>query len=153
MSQAHEYVKAHFDQFKEQLFDLLRIPSISTSVDHAGEVQRTAQWLADDLEQIGLHSVEIVPTQGHPIVYGEWMGAGQEAKTILIYGHYDVQPALKSDGWISEPFEPTERDGHIYARGSSDDKGQVFAHIKAVEAMLADGGKAQVNLKFLIEGE
>ncbi len=153
MSQAHEYVKAHFDEFKGQLFDLLRIPSISTSVKHAGDVQRAAQWLVDDLERIGLHSVEIIATPGHPIVYGEWMGAGLDAKTILIYGHYDVQPALKSDGWISEPFEPTERNGHIYARGSSDDKGQVFAHIKAVEAVLANGGKAPVNLKFLIEGE
>ena len=153
MSQAHEYVKAHFDGFKGQLFDLLRIPSISTSVEHAGDVQRAAQWLADDLERIGLHTVEIIPTPGHPIVYGEWMGAGTQAKTILIYGHYDVQPALKSDGWISEPFEPTEQDGHIYARGSSDDKGQVFAHIKAVESILGDGGIAPVNLKFLIEGE
>ncbi|MBA3871309.1 MAG: dipeptidase [Anaerolineae bacterium] len=153
MSQAHEYVKAHFEQFKGQLFDLLRIPSISTSVEHAGDVERTAQWLADDLQRIGLHTVEIVSTPGHPIVYGEWIGAGLDAKTILIYGHYDVQPALKSDGWINEPFEPTERDGHIYARGSSDDKGQVFAHIKAVEAVLANGGKPSVNLKFLIEGE
>ena len=153
MNQAHDYVKANFDQFKGQLFDLLRIPSISTSVEHAGDVQRAAKWLANDLERIGLHTVEIIPTRGHPIVYGEWMGAGLDAKTILIYGHYDVQPALKSDGWISEPFEPTERDGHIYARGSSDDKGQVFAHIKAVEAVLANGGKPTVNLKFLIEGE
>ncbi len=153
MNQAHEYAKAHFDQFKAQLFDLLRIPSISTSVEHAEDVLHAATWLANDLEKIGLHTVEIIPTPGHPIVYGEWMGAGLDAKTILIYGHYDVQPALKSDGWISEPFEPTERDGHIYARGSSDDKGQIFTHIKAVESILANGGKAPVNLKFLIEGE
>lgn len=153
MSQAHEYVNAHFGQFKMQLFDLLRIPSVSTSVDHAGEVQRAAQWLADDLERIGLHSVEIIPTPGHPIVYGEWMGAGLDAKTILIYGHYDVQPALKSDGWINEPFEPEERAGHIYGRGSSDDKGQIFTHIKAVESILANGNRVPVNIKFLIEGE
>ena len=84
MSQAHEYVTAHFDQFKSQLIDLLRIPSISTAVDHAGDVRRTAQWLADDLERIGLHTVEVIPTPGHPIVYGEWMGAGEKAKTILM---------------------------------------------------------------------
>ncbi len=153
MSQAHDYVNTHFDTFQEQLFDLLRIPSISTSPDHAGDVQRAANWLADDLQRIGMHTVEIIPTSGHPIVYAEWLGAGEDAKTILIYGHYDVQPALKSDGWLNEPFEPTERDGHIYARGASDDKGQIFAHIKAVEAVLANGGRSPVNLKFLIEGE
>lgn len=153
MSQAHDYVKAHFGTFKEQLFELLRIPSISTSIERTDDVQRAARWLADDLERIGLHEVEVIQTAGHPIVYGEWKGAGQDAKTVLIYGHYDVQPAVMSDGWNSDPFEPEERDGHIYARGASDDKGQVFAHIKAVEALLAHGGKAPVNLKFLIEGE
>ncbi len=153
MSQAHDYVKSNFEQFKGQLFDLLRIPSISTSAEHAGEVQRAAEWLAADLERIGMHSVEIIPTGRHPIIYAEWMGAGEGAKTILIYGHYDVQPALKSDGWANEPFDPVERDGFIYARGASDDKGQVFAHIKAVEALLANGGKSPVNIKFVIEGE
>ena len=153
MSVAHEYVKAHFEQFQEQLFDLLRIPSISTSAERAGEVKRAAHWLEADLNRIGMQTVEVIPTAGHPIVYAEWMGAGIDAKTILIYGHYDVQPAVQADGWVNQPFEPEIRDGKIFARGSSDDKGQVFAHVKAVEALLANGGKAPVNIKLLIEGE
>lgn len=150
---AHMYADNHFGQFRAQLDDLLRIPSISTDPAFAEEVKRAAEWLASDMRRIGLENVEVIPTIGHPLVYGEWLGAGEHAPTVLIYGHYDVQPALKSDGWHNEPFEPQERDGRIYARGASDDKGQVFAHLKAAEAMLADGGKAPVNLKFLIEGE
>jgi acetylornithine deacetylase/succinyl-diaminopimelate desuccinylase-like protein len=151
MNPAHEYVEAHFERFREQLFDLLRIPSVSTSPDHKDEVARAAEWLREELQRIGLH-VQIFPTERHPIVYAEWLGAGQSAPTVLIYGHYDVQPAAVGDGWYSEPFEPEVREGRIYARGSSDDKGQVFAHIKAAEALLATG-KPPVNLKFLIEGE
>ena len=90
---------------------------------------------------------------GHPVVYGDWLGAGEDAPTVLIYGHYDVQPAEMADGWTSEPFEPVERDGMIYGRGSSDDKGQMFIHIKALESFLATEGKLPVNVKFMIEGE
>ncbi len=150
---AHIYADNHFGQFRSQLDDLLRIPSISTDPAFAQEVKRAAEWIASDMRRVGLEKVEVIPTIGHPIVYGEWLGAGEHAPTILIYGHYDVQPALKSDGWLNDPFEPQERDGRIYARGASDDKGQVFAHLKAAESMLADGGKAPVNLKFLLEGE
>lgn len=153
MSEAHPFVDAHFEQFRAQLLDLLRIPSISTDPANAGDVRRAAEWLLADMQRIGLTRAEIMPTAGHPIVYGEWLGAGENAQTVLIYGHYDVQPAVKSDGWHNEPFEPVERDGFIYARGSSDDKGQVFAHLKALEALLGEGGKPPVNLKFLIEGE
>src|SRR5687768_102597 len=135
------------------MYNLLRIPSISTSPERAGDVRRAADWLADDMRRIGLQNVEVLPTGGHPVVYGEWLGAGEDAPTVLIYGHYDVQPAVLEDGWHSDPFEPVERGGRIYARGSSDDKGQVMVHLKAAESLLANGGKSPVNLKFLIEGE
>jgi acetylornithine deacetylase/succinyl-diaminopimelate desuccinylase-like protein len=150
---AHDFVDAHIEAIQQQFFALLRIPSISTAPEHAGDVQQVAHWLADDMRRIGLHQVEVIPTARHPIVYGEWLGAGSDKPTVLIYGHYDVQPAVKSDGWLNEPFDPTVRDGFVYARGSSDDKGQAFAHVKAAEAMLANGGRPPVNLKFLIEGE
>lgn len=153
MTHLHQYIDTHFDAFKAQLLELLRIPSVSTAPDHAADVQRAAEWVAADLRRIGMHSVEILPTGGHPIVYAEWLGAGPSAPTVLVYGHYDVQPAAVTDGWHSDPFEPVERDGFLYARGSSDDKGQVFAHIKAAEALLASEGQPPVNLKFLIEGE
>ena len=153
MTPIHSYIDSHFESFKAQLFDLLRIPSVSTAPDHAADVRRAAEWVAADMRRIGLNNVEILPTDGHPIVYGEWLGAGADAPTVLIYGHYDVQPAALADGWHSDPFQPEEREGFIYARGSSDDKGQMFAHLKAAESLLADGGKPPVNLKFLIEGE
>src|SRR5690349_6216050 len=108
MTNAHEYVDEHFNRFMEQLYDLLRIPSISTSPERAGDVQRAANWLVEDMKRIGLQNVEALPTGGHPVVYGEWLGAGEDAPTILIYGHYDVQPAVIEDGWNNDPFEPVE---------------------------------------------
>jgi acetylornithine deacetylase/succinyl-diaminopimelate desuccinylase-like protein len=153
MTSAHDYAQTHFETFRKQLYDLIRIPSISTDPEHADDVKRAAIWLAADMRRIGLQNAEAIPTDGHPIVYGEWLSAGANAPTVLIYGHYDVQPAVITDGWHSEPFEPVERDGRIYARGISDDKGQAFAHLKAAEALLANGGKSPVNLKFLFEGE
>lgn len=152
MSASHDYARQHGERFLNQLFDLIRIPSVSTLPERAADVRRAADWLASDMRRIGLRNVEVIPTGGHPIVYGEWLGAGPQAPTVLVYGHYDVQPAEMADGWDSEPFEPVVRDGFIYARGASDDKGQVFAHIKAAEALLASGG-SPVNLKFIIEGE
>jgi acetylornithine deacetylase/succinyl-diaminopimelate desuccinylase-like protein len=149
---AHEYAAAKADSFRAQLYDLIRIPSVSTLPERKGEVLRAAEWLADDLRRIGLEKVVIMPTGGHPVVYGEWLGAGAAAPTVLIYGHYDVQPAEMVDGWTSDPFEPVERNGRIVARGSSDDKGQMFAQVKAVESLLA-AGAARVNFKLLIEGE
>jgi len=104
------------------------------------------------MRKIGLNNVQIMPTPLHPVVYGEWLGAGPNAKTVLVYGHYDIQPAVTSDGWDQDPFEPTVKDGVLYCRGSSDDKGQMFAQLKAFEALLANG-KPTVNVKFLIEGE
>lgn len=153
LDQARTYAQQHGPAFREQLYELLRIPSISTDPQRKGDVQRAAEWLAADLRRIGVDKAEVLPTEGHPIVYAEWMGAGENAKTVLVYGHYDVQPAELADGWKSEPFEPEERDGFIYARGSSDDKGQVFAHVKALESYLLSSGSAPVNVKFLIEGE
>lgn len=153
MSPAHDYVESNFEAFQTQLYDWLSIPSISTSPAHKQDVERAAGWLADEMRRIGLDTVEIISTPGHPLVYGEWLGAGEGAPTVLIYGHYDVQPALLSDGWYSEPFSPAERDGFIFARGASDDKGQTFTHLKAVESLLAGGHRAPVNFKFLIEGE
>jgi acetylornithine deacetylase/succinyl-diaminopimelate desuccinylase-like protein len=149
---ATEYAHAHREQFLAELLDFIRIPSVSTEPHRAGEVRRAADWIADQLRRAGAHNVEVMPTEGHPVVYGEWLGAGSTAPTVLVYGHYDVQPAERDDKWLSDPFVPEIRDGLIYARGSSDDKGQMFIHIKVLEALLATGAPP-VNIKFLFEGE
>src|SRR6185369_12652339 len=153
MANAHEYAKANGSQFEKQLDDLLRIKSISTLPECRPDVQKAAEWVATDMKRMGLTNVEILPTGGQPVVYGEWLGAGSSAPTVLVYGHYDVQPAVKSDGWDNEPFDPVIHDGKIWARGSSDDKGQMLAQLKAAESLLANGGKPTTNMKFLIEGE
>jgi acetylornithine deacetylase/succinyl-diaminopimelate desuccinylase-like protein len=153
IEQARAYARDHADRFREQLLDLIRIPSISTDATRSADMRRTAEFLQADLLNSGAQRADIMPTGGHPVVYAEWLGAGPNAKTLLIYGHYDVQPAEMSDGWTSEPFEPVIRDGVIYARGASDDKGQAFIHAKVFESMLKGAGGAPVNLKFLLEGE
>ncbi len=153
MTNAHEYAQAHGRQYLDQLKDLLRIPSVSTLPERKADMERSANWLAADMRRVGLKDVAIMPTGGHPLVFAQWLGAGPSAPTLLIYGHYDVQPAEMVDGWHSEPFEPVEKDGLLYARGSSDDKGQMFAHIKAIESMLAAEGKLPINVKLLVEGE
>lgn len=150
--EARDYVQLHADHFKEQLKDLLRIPSVSTLPKHKPDVERAAAWLVEDMRRIGFDTAEAIPTAGHPIVYGEWLGAGQGAPTVLVYGHYDVQPAEMADGWDTDPFTPTERDGKIYARGAIDSKSNVMAQLKAAEALLATGG-ASANIKLLFEGE
>ncbi|MFN8380265.1 MAG: dipeptidase [Anaerolineae bacterium] len=150
---ARAYAKEHADEFREQLLDLIRIPSVSTEPQRAADVMHAAEFLKADLLAAGVERAEIMPTGGHPVVYGEWLKAGPTAKTVLIYGHYDVQPAEMADGWSSEPFEPVIRDGIIYARGSSDDKGQAFIHAKVVESYLKGAGSAPVNIKVLYEGE
>jgi len=148
----YEYIDTHRDAFLEELIELLRIPSISTMSEHNGDVHRAAEWIADHLKTIGMEQVEIVETQRHPIVYAEWLGAPGKP-TLLIYGHYDVQPVDDPEGhWKSDPFEPVIRDGNLYARGATDDKGQTFAQMKAVQALLASG-EMPVNVKFVIEGE
>ena len=145
------FVDEQLGRFRSELYDFLRIQSISTDREHGSEIRAAAEWLAASLEQAGLES-EIIDTDGHPIVLGEWHGA-PGAPTVLIYGHYDVQPPDPLDEWTSPPFEPTERDGRIYGRGTADDKGQLFMHVKAIEAYFASTGTLPVNVVFLAEGE
>ena len=135
-----------------ELFEFLRIPSISARSEHRGDVAKAAEWLARKIIDAGL-SAEIIPTEGHPIVLGEWRGAGAGAPTYLVYGHYDVQPVEPLDLWTSPPFEPAVRHGRIYARGSVDDKGQLFLHVKALQAHMKANGKLPVNVIVLAEGE
>ncbi len=152
MSPVREYLDSQRDRLLEQLQELLRIPSVSTDPERKGEVRRAADWVRDRLEQAGCTRAELIETEGHPLVYGEWLGAPGKP-TILVYGHYDVQPEDPVEEWDSPPFEPTIRDGKIFARGASDDKGQVIVHVNALEAHLKANGSAPVNVKFLIEGE
>src|ERR1700691_2505967 len=146
------FVEQNHDRLLEELKEFLRIPSISTLPEHRGDIERAAEFVADSLRHVGMENVEIVPTAKHPLVYADWLHAPGKP-TVLCYGHYDVQPPDPLSEWITPPFEPTVRDGNIYARGSADDKGQMYMHIKAVEALLAVTGTLPVNLKFLIEGE
>ena len=150
---ADTFVEQHQDRLLEELKDFLRIPSISTLPEHQPDIAAAAQFVADSLRRAGLENVEIIPTAGNPLIYADWLHAPGKP-TVLCYGHYDVQPPDPLELWHSPPFEPAVHDGNVYARGSSDDKGQMYMHIKAVEALRAvHGGKLPLNLKFLIEGE
>lgn len=153
MSDVVTWVDSHFDRCLSELKDYLRIPSISTDSEHREDVKRCAAWLVDHLTGIGFKTVEVHETKGHPIVYAEHLEAGDDAPTYLVYGHYDVQPPDPLELWDSPPFEPEIRDGKIFARGATDDKGQLFAHLKGLEAHLSVNGKLPVNVKLLIEGE
>jgi acetylornithine deacetylase/succinyl-diaminopimelate desuccinylase-like protein len=146
-----EYLQQNREKSLAELNELLRIPSISAKSEHKGDTAAAAEWLADRMRAIGLE-VELVATAGNPVVLGAWRGAAG-APTLLVYGHYDVQPPEPLDEWLSSPFEPTVRDGKLFARGSVDDKGQVYLHLKAVEAHLATNGSLPVNVVFLVEGE
>ena len=148
----HDYIEQNKARFQNELFDFLRIPSVSARSEHKQDVEKAANWFADRAREIGM-KVTVHQTKGHPIVVAEWRDAGPDAATLLIYGHYDVQPAEPLELWDSPPFEPTIRDGRIYARGSVDDKGQVFLHIKAIEAYLKTVGKLPVNVVLIAEGE
>jgi acetylornithine deacetylase/succinyl-diaminopimelate desuccinylase-like protein len=151
MDRVDSYLESHRRDFEEQLKALIRIPSISAQPDHDANTRAAATFIRDDLAAIGLKA-EMIETRKHPIVYAEWLGA-PGAPTILVYGHYDVQPPEPLEPWLSPPFELTIRDGNFFARGATDDKGQMFTHIKAVEAWLKTSSKLPVNVKFLIEGE
>ena len=156
MDAALDYARQHSDRFVEELKAWLRIPSISTDPEYAPQTRQAAEWLADNLRAIGVETVEVMETgtaakPGHPIVYAEHH-VSESAPTVLVYGHYDVQPPDPLDLWDSPPFEPVEKDGDLVARGSADDKGQAFMHVKAAEAYLASGAPP-VNLKMMIEGE
>ena len=146
------YVETHQHRLLNELKDFLRIPSISTLPDHAADIHRAAEFVAASLKTAGMENVEIISTAGHPLVYADWLHAPGKP-TVLCYGHYDVQPVDPISEWISPPFEPTERNGNLYCRGSADDKGQMYMHIKAMEALHAIYGKLPVNIKVLIEGE
>jgi len=150
---AMTYAQQHRDRFVDELKTLLRLPSVSTLPQHREDVQRTAEWLLAHLRELGM-TVELIPLEGgHPIVYAQWMQAPGRP-TVLFYGHYDVQPVDPTSEWKSPPFEPTVRGDDLYARGASDDKGQVFGVIKALESFLRDeGGRLPLNVKVLIEGE
>src|SRR5947208_2980588 len=146
------FVHDNEQRLLDELLALLRIPSISTAPEPKPDVQKAAQYVADALGKAGLENIEIIPPAGHPLVYADWMHAPGKP-TVLLYGHYDVQPPDPLELWETPPFEPTIRNGNIYARGSADDKGQMYMHIKAVEALRAVNGTLPVNVKCLIEGE
>ena len=152
MSDLTAFIDSNQGRFLDEVFEFLRMPSISTKSEHDSDTRSTAEWLGERMRAAGLDA-EVCETPGHPIVVGEWRGAGPEAPTVLIYGHYDVQPPEPLGPWLSPPFEPTIRDGNIYARGSADDKGQLYMHVKAIEALLAVSGSLPVNVVVLAEGE
>lgn len=152
MEKIFDFINVNRDRYVDELTSYLAIPSVSALPQHKADVRRCAEWTGEEMRRIGLQNVRLEETPGHPIVYGEWLGA-EGAPTILFYGHYDVQPVDPLNLWSSPPFEATVRDGEIYARGSADDKGQVFMHFKAVEAHIKQHGRLPVNMKFLIEGE
>jgi acetylornithine deacetylase/succinyl-diaminopimelate desuccinylase-like protein len=152
MDNVIDFINVNRDRYLEELKGFLAIPSISALPQHAGDVKRCADWCVEEMRRIGLQNVRLIDTPGNPVVYGDWLGA-EGAPTILFYGHYDVQPVDPLELWESPPFEATVRDGEIYARGSADDKGQVFMHFKAVEAHLKQNGRLPVNIKFILEGE
>jgi len=152
-SPAVDYARGNQQRFLNELKNLLRIPSISTLEEHKSDVQKAAEFVASELRRIGMEHVEVIPTKGHPLIYADWLNAPGKP-TALCYAHYDVQPPDPLDEWVSPPFEPTERNNNIYARGAVDDKGQLWMEIKAIEALMkGHGGKLPLNVKFIIEGE
>jgi acetylornithine deacetylase/succinyl-diaminopimelate desuccinylase-like protein len=152
MADIYGYIDQNMARFREELDEFLRIPSVSAKSEHVPDMERAAEWLAERMREAGLDT-SVEATAGHPIVVGEYRGAGDGAPTILVYGHYDVQPPEPLDEWTSPPFEPQVRDGRIYARGSVDDKGQLYLHIKAIEAHMKTRGSIPVNLIVVAEGE
>jgi acetylornithine deacetylase/succinyl-diaminopimelate desuccinylase-like protein len=152
-SSAVTYARDNQQRFLGELKDLLRIPSVSTLPEHKDDVRKAAQFVADELKRIGMEHVEVIPTSGHPLVYGDWLHAAGKP-TVLCYGHYDVQPPDPLNEWHTPPFEPTERNQNIYARGAVDDKGQMYMHVKALESLFkTSGGKLPINVRIIIEGE
>ncbi|MCY7362310.1 MAG: M20/M25/M40 family metallo-hydrolase [Ignavibacteria bacterium] len=153
MDKIINYIKERKEEYIEELKEFLRIPSISTNPENKKDVRDCAVYVEKQLKEIGLENVKIYETAGHPVVYGDWLNAGKDKTTILIYGHYDVQPVDPIELWTDPPFEPAIRGDNIYARGSADDKGQVFIHMKSIQAHLVNNKSLPVNIKFLIEGE
>ena len=151
MIKSRDYIKQNGERFESELFDLLRIPSISAQGSHKGDMVRCAEWLAASLLKAGADKAEVMPTEGNPVVYAEKI-IDPKAKTVLVYGHYDVMPVDPVEEWNTDPFEPVIKDGRIWARGANDDKGQSFMHVKAFEAMV-NCGELPCNVKFMLEGE
>lgn len=143
---------ASLDRFREELFDFLRIPSVSARSEHDADTRQAGAWVVARMEAAGLDA-ELLETGGHPVALGSWQGAGPDAPTVLIYGHYDVQPAEPLELWTSPPFEPELREGRIWARGAADDKGQLFLHLAALDVLLNTRGRLPVNVVLLAEGE
>jgi acetylornithine deacetylase/succinyl-diaminopimelate desuccinylase-like protein len=152
MEQILSFIDSNRQRYLSELKELLAIPSVSSQTERNPDMRRTAEWLKNHMTSIGLQNAQILETDGHPVVYADWLGAASKP-TILIYGHYDVQPEDPVDLWKTPPFEATERDGNLYARGTADDKGQIFIHLKAIEAFLNNGGALPVNIKIIFEGE
>jgi len=148
-----EYARAHRERHLAELLDFLRLPSISTDPAYHEATTNAAVWLAEQMKAASLENVRVIPTERHPLVYADWLHARPGAPTVLIYGHYDVQPVDPLELWTTPPFEPSVREDYIYARGAADDKGQLYVHVKAVEAALRATGRLPLNVKFLIEGE
>ncbi len=142
----------HREQDLNYLIELLQIPSISTLAENKADIQTAVEWLLKRMREIGVKQVHTIETDTHPVVYGEWLAAGKDAPTILIYGHYDVQPVDPIEEWRTSPFEPTLINGNIYGRGTSDDKGQFYMYLAACEAFLSNGPSLPVNVKFFLEG-
>ena len=151
-SSAVRFARQNHSRFLDELKALLRIPSVSTLPEHNADCRKTAENLLAELKRIGLENARLIEGQGHPMVYADWLRASGKP-TVLIYGHYDVQPPDPLDEWLSPPFEPTERNGNLYARGAVDDKGQVVAQVKALESLMAANGSLPVNVRVLFEGE
>ncbi len=154
-SAVRTYIDHHRAAFLDDLAEWLRIPSVSAQPDHAGDVRRSAEWLAAALKETGFPTAEVWQTPGAPAVFAEWPSDDPQAPTVLVYGHHDVQPAAREDGWTTDPFEPVVQGNRLHARGAADDKGQVFFHTLGVRAHLAATGRRApaVNLKLLVEGE
>src|SRR5687768_12085762 len=152
MNEVVDYINVNRDRYVEELKQYLAIPSISALPEHTADTRRAAEWTADALRSAGMQNVRLIDTPGNPVVYGDWLGAPGKP-TILLYGHFDVQPVDPVELWTSPPFAPTIRDGRVYARGASDNKGNLFVALMAIEAMLKGDGRLPVNLKFIVEGQ
>jgi acetylornithine deacetylase/succinyl-diaminopimelate desuccinylase-like protein len=153
MDNVLNFIDSNKARFTEELIDLLKIPSISSDPEHNQDTVKCADWVVNHIKELGFDNARAIKTEGHPIVYGDWLHAGPDAPTVLIYGHYDVQPVDPRELWNSDPFQPQIKNGKIIARGTADDKGQFFIHLKAVEALMKTEGKLPLNVKFIIEGE
>jgi acetylornithine deacetylase/succinyl-diaminopimelate desuccinylase-like protein len=148
-----DYLNTHQDRFVAELADFVRIPSVSADTAHVADVARAGDWVADRLRTAGIENVRVLPTEGHPVVYGDWLHAGADRPTVLIYGHFDVQPPEPLDLWTTPPFAAEVRDDKMFGRGASDDKGGMFIPIVAAEALLTTTGRLPVNVKFFFEGQ